>query len=134
MLINESRVFHIRGRSIEIMGVQFHWREASKKILAAISHIPKPSVDVHILLAHDPRYFRWLPHERFSLVLSGHTHGGQVAANMFGIPISLLGLLGLYDQGLFKREDCRLYVHKGNWNWGLPPRMGVASEIVLFEI
>ena len=87
-----------------------------------------------MLLAHDPRYFRWIPPERFELVLSGHTHGGQVGANMFGLPISVLRPLGLYDQGFFTREGCTLFVHKGSWHTGLPPRMGIASEVVQLQV
>ena len=53
---------------------------------------------------------------------------------MFGIPWSVLRLPGFYDQGFFEKGDTRLYVHRGNWHTGLPPRMGVAAEIVLFEL
>jgi predicted MPP superfamily phosphohydrolase len=67
-------------------------------------------------------------------MLSGHTHGGQVGADMFGTGGSLLGLLGVYDQGLFEEPGRRLYVHRGNWHTGLPPRMGIAAEITLFEL
>ena len=92
----------------------------------------EPTVDYRIVLAHDPRYFLWTPTMRFDLMLSGHTHGGQVGLNMFGIPFSILSLLRYYDQGFFKKGDAKLYVHKGNWDWGLPPRMGIESEIALF--
>jgi predicted MPP superfamily phosphohydrolase len=83
------------------------------------------------LLAHDPRLFAWVPDGRFDLVLSGHTHGGQVGTDMFGVPWSVLRLFGVYDQGAFRRGATHLWVHRGNWHTGLPPRMGIATEVVV---
>ena len=97
-----------------------------------MSHFENDPNALRIILAHDPRYFRWIGQNDADLVLSGHTHGGQLAFNMFGISWSPLRMLGFFDQGIFQKENCSLFVHKGNWIWGLPPRMGVAPEIALF--
>ena len=53
---------------------------------------------------------------------------------LLGIPISLLRLLGVYDQGFFHKDSMKLYVHKGNWHTGLPPRIGIAAEIAVFDL
>jgi predicted MPP superfamily phosphohydrolase len=134
-LVDCSEVLEIRGRRIELVGVNFHWTGAQAALLSTLSSLP-PSSDVahRILLAHDPRLFAWLPQGRFDLQLSGHTHGGQVGTDMFGIRWSVLRPLGVYDQGVFERNGCRLNVHRGNWHTGLPPRMGVASEIVQIDL
>lgn len=50
------------------------------------------------------------------------------------LAIAVGGLLGAFDQGLFQRGGTRLCVHRGNWNVGLPPRMGIASEVVRLDI
>ncbi|MEL6349534.1 MAG: metallophosphoesterase [Myxococcota bacterium] len=134
LLVDERRILTLRGRSVEVVGLDFRWRGAKAATFAALSALPQVDADVRVLLVHDPRYFRWIPSERFDLVLSGHTHGGQVGTNMFGVPWSVLRGLGLYDQGFFERDSCRLYVHSGNWHTGLPPRMGIAAEIAVFTL
>lgn len=134
MLIDEACTVVIRGYRIWIAGLQFHWRGAREASVSTLSSLPLEPSDYRIILAHDPRYFSWIPQHAADLVLSGHTHGGQIALNMVGIPWSPLRLLGVYDQGWFYKGTQRLYVHKGNWIWGLPPRMGVAPEIALFEL
>ncbi len=133
MLVDERAVLTIRGHRVEVVGLDFVWRGARAASLEALGRLGAVAADYRVLLAHDPRYFRFIPHDRFELVLSGHTHGGQVGANMFGVPWSVLRPLGVFDQGFFTARSCRLFVHKGSWHTGLPPRMGIASEIVLLE-
>jgi len=135
MLVDEVRVVQIAGQAIELLGLQFHWRQSAQRHAEALARLPAPDDDtITIGLVHDPRAFAWLPPDRFDLVLSGHTHGGQVGTDMFGWPGSVLGLFGLYDQGRFVRASSILSVHRGNWHIGLPPRMGVGGEIVLFTL
>ena len=67
-------------------------------------------------------------------MLSGHTHGGQFGLNMIGLPFSLFRPFGFIDQGIFRKGEMVAFVHKGNWHTGLPPRVGIAPEIAVFEI
>ncbi len=128
VLVDETR----EQAGFAVTGVDFHWKGAQQRLLAALSE--QPSVPgFRVLLAHDPRLGPWVPEGRFDLILSGHTHGGQVAGNMLGLPASVLRLIGVRDQGWFGGEGAKHYVHRGNHRIGLPPRMGVASEIAVFE-
>ena len=86
-----------------------------------------------VWLAHDPRVGGWLEPGSCDLLLSGHSHGGQVGLNMFGLRPTLWGLLGHRDQGWWEAGGAPHYVHAGNWWIGLPPRMGVSGEIAVFE-
>lgn len=134
-LVDSSTVVAVRDQRIEIVGVNFHWQNARHALEQTLSQLP-PAPDVHhrLLLAHDPRLFAWVPEERFDLQLSGHTHGGQVGTDMFGLSWSVLRPLGVFDQGVFERGTMRMNVHRGNWHTGLPPRMGIASEIVRIRL
>ena len=134
LLIDEQADLTIRNHKISIFGLQFHWKNAKEKSLAALASFETENETYRIVLAHDPRYFRWIQKENCDLVLSGHTHGGQLALNMMGFSWSPLRLLGVYDQGMFQKDACILFVHKGNWSWGLPPRMGVAPEIAVLTL
>lgn len=134
LLVDETVTLEVDGRLVEVAGVGFHWRHARDKLLAALSTMPPAPAHARLLLAHDPRLFAWLPAGRFHLVLSGHTHGGQVGTDMFGLPWSVLRPLGVFDQGRFDGPQGSLWVHRGNWHTGLPPRMGIAAEVVVHEI
>ena len=76
----------------------------------------------------------WLPQDSCDLLLSGHSHGGQVGLNMFGLRPTLWGMLGHRDQGWWEAGGAPHYVHAGNWWIGLPPRMGVCGEIAVFDV
>lgn len=77
-----------------------------------------------LLLAHQPLFI----HEVFSgidLMLSGHTHGGQLFPFRF-----LVALQQPYVSGLHKHnENLQIYVNKGTGFWGPPMRLGASSEI-----
>ena len=134
MLVDERDVLTTAtGQLIELTGVNFYWEHARDRLDAVMVRLPDAPVQAfRILLAHDPRLGAWVPHARFDLVLSGHTHGGQIAGNMFGLAGSVLRVLGVRDQGWWEANGGLQYVHRGNWFTGLPPRMGVAGEIALF--
>ncbi len=134
-LVDQRWSGRLQGQAVEVLGVDFHWRFARERLEAALdAHPPSPGAALRLLLAHDPRLGPWLPPGRFDLVLSGHTHGGQVGAEMFGLRPTLVGLLGARDQGFFLQLGTWAYVHRGSWHTGWPPRMGVAPELAVFEL
>jgi hypothetical protein len=78
-----------------------------------------------ILLSHQPRAMFQAAQAGVGLVLSGHTHGGQIWP--FGLAVRLQQksfLVGLYRIG-----DSQLYVNPGTGYWGPPMRLGTRSEI-----
>ena len=90
-----------------------------------------PDGDPIILLAHEPDIMPRVP-ERVSLVLSGHTHGGQV--RLFGwSPVVPSRYGNRYAYG-HVREQCDLIVSGGLGCSIAPVRFGVPPEIVLVSI
>jgi len=84
-----------------------------------------------ILLAHEPDILPRVP-QRVSLVLSGHTHGGQV--RLFGwSPIVPSRYGNRYAYG-HVREQCDLIVSGGLGCSIMPVRIGVPPEIVLVNV
>ncbi|MEA2017403.1 MAG: metallophosphoesterase [Campylobacterota bacterium] len=81
-----------------------------------------------ILLAHQPRYISEV--KDVDLMLSGHTHGGQI------YPFRLLvKLVQPYLKGLYQHnEDLQIYVNKGTGYWGPPMRLGASSEITVITL
>jgi predicted MPP superfamily phosphohydrolase len=81
------------------------------------------------VLLHDPGAFKHLPAGEADLVLSGHTHGGQVGLVSLGLSWTMLRvLMNAPDHGLWARGADRLYVHRGTGHYGFPLRLGVPAE------
>jgi predicted MPP superfamily phosphohydrolase len=90
-----------------------------------------PDGEPVILLAHEPDIMPQVP-ERVSLVLSGHTHGGQV--RLFGwSPVVPSRFGNRYAYG-HVREQCDLIVSGGLGCSIMPVRFGMPPEIVLVSI
>lgn len=78
----------------------------------------------NILLAHSPN--RPIPylHKEMDLMLSGHTHGGQVRLPIVGGVLSPgEGFFPEYDKGIMKIGDMTLYIDSGLGNSVLPIRL-----------
>lgn len=86
----------------------------------------KPS----ILLAHQPKFARLYDVGGFDLVLSGHTHAGQV------FPMSIFVWLDQhYIHGLYQHtNETKLYVSSGAGFWGPSFRFLAPSEIVCIDL
>jgi len=81
-----------------------------------------------ILLDHQPYELDVAERAGVDLVLSGHTHRGQV------FPGSIItSLIYENDWGLLRRGEFHSIVTQGYGFWGPPIRLGTRSEIVLIE-
>jgi predicted MPP superfamily phosphohydrolase len=82
-----------------------------------------------VLLAHQPRIVREIPRDRVGLVLSGHTHGGQIW------PFSYLVYLQQpFVRGLAEERGIQLYISSGTGFWGPPMRLGTTAEMALITL
>jgi predicted MPP superfamily phosphohydrolase len=87
-----------------------------------------------ILLSHQPTVLDFDQTKNVSLILSGHTHGGQLNFPWIGAPASLFTKDLRYARGLFQRGDTQLYVSTGTGVIGLPLRFGVRPEIAILRL
>lgn len=85
-----------------------------------------------ILMCHEPDYAdHVVRHPRFpyiDMMLSGHSHGGQVRLPVIG-PLILPPMGKKYIEGLFKFQQMQLYVNRGLGTVGLPFRLNCPAEI-----
>jgi predicted MPP superfamily phosphohydrolase len=85
-----------------------------------------------LFLCHEPDYVdRILQHPRFKLMdlmLSGHSHGGQIRLPFIG-PLILPPLGKKYTEGLYRFGRMQLYVNRGIGTVGLPLRLNCPAEI-----
>ena len=87
-----------------------------------------------ILLSHQPGVLDLAQTQNLSLILSGHTHGGQVTLPIVGAPARLATKDLKYAHGLFRRGDTQLFVSSGTGVIGLPVRFGARPEIAVLRL
>jgi len=87
-----------------------------------------------IMLSHQPSVLEFEEVKKVSLILSGHTHGGQIKLPWLGAPARFATKDLRYAQGLFKYGDVQLYVSSGTGVIGLPVRFGVRPEIAVLRL
>ena len=87
-----------------------------------------------VLLAHYPEVFYKLKGLRVELVLSGHTHGGQIGVPWLGDKVNVATVMGQHGRGLVERGSARLFVSAGLGTTGVPFRLGVRPELALLEL
>ena len=134
LLVDEACTVNTEAGAVQIVGadyVQKERREHLEKLLAA--HPRRPD-HRRLLLLHDPSAFHDLPGDAVDLVLSGHTHGGQMGLVTFGLNWTVLSRSRWPDHGHFARGTSHLYVHRGTGFYGFPLRVGVPGEASMLEL
>ena len=86
----------------------------------------------HVVLAHNPRTIERLAGRRCDLMLSGHTHGGQVHVPGLGRP-TLGRHARRFAAGMYRYQDSYLYVNKGV-GFGFRFRFGVRPEVAILAL
>jgi hypothetical protein len=103
-------------------------------IPSSIRNIPGQPV---ILMCHAPDYVDTLVSQpagkAVDLVLSGHTHGGQVRLPLLGA-LELPPMGRKYVEGLFRLGGLQLYVNRGLGTIGVPFRLDCPPEITSFTL
>lgn len=134
LLINESKQFSFKGKTVSITGIDdFVGGNADIDIATKTFSMS----DHHIILNHCPEYSDTISEKlhgkiTHDLILSGHTHGGQI--NLFGwAPFTPIGS-GRYLKGWYKDEKKNMYVSKGIGTSILPARFMARAEMAIFYI
>ncbi len=87
-----------------------------------------------VLLVHRPEAFPQAARLGFSLVLAGHTHGGQLALPSVDGRLNLARLVTRYHRGLFRENGSVLYVNRGAGVAGPALRINCPREITTIEL
>jgi hypothetical protein len=102
-------------------------------IYKALTNVPDNADK--ILLAHSPNIVEKIDIDKFLLVLSGHTHGGQIVIPFIGAIYtnSMKNTNNTFVSGLYHFKSVLLYVNRGIGNSLLPIRLFCRPEITLFK-
>lgn len=140
LLVDEAARVQTPGGVVQLIGADFVWRNRAEHLARLAERFPRESTardeagPLRLWLLHDPGAFKHIPEGEADLVLSGHTHGGQVGLVSLGMTGTFLSAVSsIPDHGLWARGTDRLYVHRANGHYGFPIRLGVpAEESVLY--
>lgn len=134
LLVDDEACFESPTGRVQIVGADYVSHNREQHLGELLRRFPRRDDHLRLLLLHDPLAFHALPKDEVDLVLSGHTHGGQVGLVSLGIDWTVLSPSRWPDQGLFARGRSRLYVHRGTGFYGFPLRIGVPAEFSVLEI
>jgi predicted MPP superfamily phosphohydrolase len=131
VLINESEAIRRGEERIHLAGIDdAHYYR--------VDNIEKAAAGMDgafsILLSHTPEIYRQAAHAGFRLLLSGHTHGGQICLPG-SIPITLDSVLPRrLGSGAWKYHDMIGYTSVGAGSSIVPVRINSRPEITLHRL
>jgi len=132
MLLNECVAIDRGGALIYLAGVDDAHFFRADNIEKAAAEIPHGCVSV--LLSHTPEIYRQAAHAGFDLMLSGHTHGGQICLPG-GIPILLeADLPRAFAAGAWRHGRMAGYTSVGAGSSVVPVRFNNRPEITLHQL
>lgn len=131
VLLNQSYT----NENLNIAGLAdfMGWRvgKLEPNLAKALEHI-NPNLPT-ILLAHQPKVISlFSPNEPIDLVISGHTHGGQMFPLSLAMRLQQPFISGLHT--LSNLHQSKVYVTQGAGFWGPPMRLGSQREITLITL
>jgi len=114
-------------KGVRLIGARYCMKhDKTKKFLESIK--AKPGLP-SILLCHEPVFPEAAAKSGVNLMLSGHTHAGQI------IPFNILvRTVYKHISGLYNVGEMKLFVSTGCGTWGPKMRLGSNSEINVFKL
>ena len=116
----------LRNQPVTLAGIRF-WTRRGRDIATVIGN-PTGMV---ILLAHDPRRLTEAASLKVPLMLSGHTHGGQVVLPVFGA-VAAQKFPVVY--GTARQQKTTLFVSRGLGTVYLPVRVNCPPEVAILTL
>jgi hypothetical protein len=131
-LVSRTPMIPLRNRMVEWEGIQLIGiddSENAERIEAKINEFNIDPLKYSILLYHRPDVFEAAAEKGIDLMLSGHTHNGQIVPFNFVVKSRFPRI-----QGLHKIGESTLFISMGSGTWGPPMRLGSRSQIVVIRL
>lgn len=126
MLLDARTRLTVRGEQLELAGLRF-WTRRPRAINAVVQGAQAPV----IMLAHDPRRLADAAALGVPLVLSGHTHGGQVVLPGIG---AIAAKKFPVVAGVGQRGTTTLFVSRGMGTVYVPIRLNCPPEVAVVTL
>ncbi len=126
MLKDARTAIRIKGHVIDLVGVRFWTKRESD-----IATLMRGATGLPFLLAHDPRRLAEATALKIPLVLSGHTHGGQVVLPGLGaIAAQKFPVIA----GIGRRGGTTMFVSRGVGTIYVPVRVNCPPEVAVLTL
>ncbi|MBZ5557189.1 MAG: metallophosphoesterase [Acidobacteriia bacterium] len=116
----------IRNETLELVGIRF-WTKRQIEI----AELTRDAIGTTVLLAHDPRRITEAAALNVPLVLSGHTHGGQVVLPVLG---AIAAQKFPVAAGLARRDRTTMFVSRGVGTIYVPVRINCPPEVAVLTL
>ncbi|MHA1517971.1 MAG: metallophosphoesterase [Alphaproteobacteria bacterium] len=132
MLLNEADTIERGDERLHLAGVDDAHFYRMENIEKASDNIPHE--EFSILVTHTPEIYRQAAHADFDVLISGHTHGGQICLPG-GIPITLSAVLPrALGSGPWRHHDMIGYTAVGAGSSVVPVRFNCPPEVTLHHL
>jgi hypothetical protein len=140
-LRQERVAIQSHGETLNLVGVDYQQARFSRdheghlvdQYLAGSEKLVMPGT-VNILLNHNPNAFDRASELGIDLMLTGHTHGGQVSLGFLHRGLCPSRIVTPYVSGWYEKAGSQLYVNRGIGTLGPPIRFGARPEITVLEL
>lgn len=132
LLVNQAETFAVNGAAVTLVGLddlRAGRPDATTAVRGALPGIPQ------IWLIHEPGQvdlLDWPEGAEPALILSGHTHGGQI--RIPGVPPVLPWGSGGYLAGWYRTAAAPMYVSRGIGSIGIRTRFRCPPELPIFTL
>ena len=133
-IISEAGLLELKNEALVVKEVEFigfdYLDDKDSNIRREIDNLNINKENLRIVINHVPVDQAEADALGADLLLSGHTHRGQISP--FSVVVNLI--YGDFSYGLSKYKDMITYTSSGVGTWGPPQRTPFPGEIVVFDI
>ena len=127
VLKDQRTQLRVHGETIDVAGIRFWTRRP-----AELTRVLRNASGTVLLLAHDPRRLVEASQLNVPVVLSGHTHGGQVLLPGVGAVAKAARFPILAGTG--RRENTSIFVSRGIGTVYVPMRFNCPPEVAIVTL
>jgi predicted MPP superfamily phosphohydrolase len=133
VLRNESQALKRGDESLEIIGVDDYWG-GSYSLSNALKEVPERTC--RILISHNPDVNEDIENlkENIDLIISGHTHGGQIVLPLVGALYMPSPFGQKYLAGLVRDGNRQTYVSRGLGLFFVPIRLNCSPDVSVLTL
>jgi predicted MPP superfamily phosphohydrolase len=132
VLLNETVGFERANETLYLAGIDDAHYFRTHSLIKAAHDIPRGACA--ILLSHTPEPYRHAAHAEFSLMLSGHTHGGQICLPGGTPLLTDCDAPRAYVRGPWRYHDMAGYTSVGCGSSIVDVRLNCLPEITLHRL
>jgi hypothetical protein len=132
-LRGRSQQLQFGGATLNLAGVDHQSTTHGKDYLVGAERMVVPGA-FNLLLSHNPAVFPVAARQGYNLMLSGHTHGGQIDVEIYDQFITPARFFTHYIYGLYHAQGAAAYVTRGIGTIAIPVRIGAPPEISVIRL